>query len=70
MSQGPRVHHRLLYDGIELLPVTWVGMRDLWHLPGGKMATTEDLIRRANARNIQVSKLSILGLDREIEPLN
>ena len=70
MSQGPRVHYRLLYDGIELLPVARVGLRDLWHLPGGKMATTNDLIRRADKCGVQVSKLSILGLDREIEPLN
>lgn len=74
MSQGPRTHHRLLYGSIELIPVHLdpeLGYaRDIWHLPGGRMETTEELLRLAAMRDVQVSKLTITGLDRTLESLN
>ena len=74
MSEGPRKHERLIYDGIELLSADTPGDESpefqFWHLPGGGVATTEKLLRIANTRRVNVSRLTTQGLDRVLESLN
>lgn len=67
MSQAPRTRHRLLFGSMELIPV---GSTELWYVPGGGTATTKELIRRAEKRGIQVSRLTTRGLNRKLETLN
>ncbi len=74
MSRPPREKFRLVYDGIELLPVSPDDARPLqkrkWYLPGGKVATTHDLVELADQRGIQAQLLTINGIARSYENLN
>lgn len=46
---------RLVYDGITLIPFDdGTGLSDRWHLPGGEIASTDKLFRRARSRNVNV----------------
>ncbi len=73
MSQAPQTYNRLLFGSIELIPVRLGDIghaRDVWHLPGGRVETTEVLLRLAAKRDLKVSRLTATGLNRTLESLN
>ena len=47
---------RLVYAGVQLIPVhDGTGLSDNWHLPGGEIASTSELIRRARRRDVNIT---------------
>lgn len=50
-----RPRRDLYYDGIRLVPVEGRTRKDSWHLPGGEVATTTELVKRAKARNVDIA---------------
>ena len=47
---------RLVYNGMQLIPVhDGTGLSDKWHLPGGNVASTSDLIRRARRQDVNIT---------------
>lgn len=76
MSQAPTTRRRLIYDGIELVMSDDTGeifcltTDALWCLPGGEVASTNELVRRATQRGVLVQLATIKGLSRELVPLN
>jgi len=72
MSREISKTFRLIYDGIELV-LSRKNLQDSffdanttarWALPGGTLATTNQLVSRANARGKQVQLLTIAGSKR------
>ena len=52
-----RPYKRLYFDNIQLVPVDrrderYKNRPDSWHLPGGEIVTTKELVKRAEARDI------------------
>ena len=52
---------RLIYNGIVLVPVDrrrveYKDIPESWHLPGGEIVATKELVRRAEARGITLLK--------------
>lgn len=46
---------RVVYDGMRLIPVhDGTGLSDDWHLPGGEITSTSDLIRRAKRQSVNI----------------
>lgn len=52
---------RLEYGEIRLIPVTDASgyvVKDMWHLPGGDIRSTQELRRRGQRRGIRVRRLT------------
>jgi hypothetical protein len=75
MSQAPRTIYRLIYDGIELVlsrkngPLICATTDARWALPGMTIATTNQLVSRANSRGVRVQLLTIDGINRKLQLL-
>lgn len=74
MSQGPRTYERLIFGGVELIPTDdqtiYCSTTDrTWYLPGGEIADTNELVRRASQRGIRVQLATIKGIARTLETL-